>query len=85
MAYAIRVAIDDRNLDMPQGPQSIEHDAAPQQEAPTDHKVAAEGSSRAGSARTPPIVTAERVRVEVSCARSLTIVAGCQRIDVDIG
>lgn len=48
--------MDDRNLDMPHGPQSIEQDAAPQHDAPTDHSVAAEGSRRAGMARTPPMV-----------------------------
>ncbi len=55
-AYAILVAIEERNLDMPQGPQSMEHDAAPQQEAPTDHRVAADGRRRAGMARTAPIL-----------------------------
>ena len=55
MAYAILVAIDDRNLDMPQGPHSMEHDAAPQHEAPTDHNVAADGSRSAGIARTAPM------------------------------
>lgn len=61
-AYAILVAIDDRNFDMPQGPQIMEHDAAPQHEAPTDHRVAAEGSTRAGMARTAPMLRRRRRR-----------------------
>lgn len=55
-AYAILVAMEERNFDMPQGPQIIEHEAAPQHEAPTDHRVAAEGRTSAGMAKTAPMV-----------------------------
>lgn len=45
---------------MPHGPQIIEHEAAPQHEAPTDHNVAAEGRTRAGMARTAPMIAMGR-------------------------
>jgi hypothetical protein len=73
-AYAILVAMEDRNLDMPQGPHSIEHDAAPQHEAPTDHRVAAEGSNRAGIARTAPMLTVEEGSLRRSRVRRYVVV-----------
>jgi hypothetical protein len=57
-AYAILVAIDDRNLEMPHGPHNMEQEAAPQHEAPTDHNVAADGRRSAGIARTAPMMEA---------------------------
>jgi hypothetical protein len=52
----MRVAMLLRNFDIPQGPSIIEQEAAPQQDAPTDQSVAAEGRRRAGTARMAPIV-----------------------------
>ena len=67
IAYAILVAMEERNLDMPHGPQSMEHEAAPQHEAPTDHSVAAEGSKSAGIASTAPMLEGGRVRQALDC------------------
>lgn len=47
-----------RNL--PHAEQSAEHVAAPQHDAPTDHRVAALGSANKGSESRAPIVAAQR-------------------------
>lgn len=64
-AYAILVAMEERNLDMPHGPHSMEQEAAPQHDAPTDQTVAAEGRRRAGTARMAPML--KGVDLEVRC------------------